>query len=182
MPVAKKIRLLLPLLFFLAVLILLWRGLSLHPNQIPSPLIGKAAPNFTLPRLLPPPTFTSKKDFLGHVTLVNVWATWCEACAEEHALLLQIAHQPEIFLYGLNYKDNPALAKKWLAQWGNPYRIVAVDQTGDVAIDWGVYGTPETFVLDKKGILRYKQIGPITAEIWATTLQPLIKQLQQEPT
>ena len=170
----------LPLILFLFIVLLLWHGLRLHPNQIPSPLINKPAPTFQLPTLFDSKKVTSTKDFLGHVTLVNVWATWCAACGDEHALLLQLAQQEQLFFYGLNYKDDSSLAKKWLTTQGNPYQIVAVDQFGKIAIDWGVYGTPETFVLDKKGIIRYKLIGAIDENTWQTTLKPLITQLRNE--
>ncbi|MEO8402044.1 MAG: DsbE family thiol:disulfide interchange protein [Gammaproteobacteria bacterium] len=174
----KELRFALPLLLFIAILLLLWRGLSLHPSQIPSPLINKPAPVFELPTLLDSNKMTSNKDFIGHVTLVNVWATWCVACAEEHEGLLQLAHDQHIFFYGLNYKDDSAAARAWLKKYGNPYQIVAVDKAGSAAIDWGVYGTPETFVLDKNGIIRYKHIGPIDREAWETKLKPLIDKLE----
>lgn len=176
----KQARFILPLIIFTTIFIILWRGLQLHPNQIPSPLIGKPAPNFSLPTLFNEKKLTTNKDLLGHVSLVNVWATWCVACAEEHASLLQLAQNEHVFFFGLNYKDNVIDAKKWLKQYGNPYQIVAVDHDGLAAIDWGVYGTPETFVLDKKGIIRYKQIGPIDAESWEKTLKPLVEKLRNE--
>jgi cytochrome c biogenesis protein CcmG/thiol:disulfide interchange protein DsbE len=176
----KYIRFILPLIVFSLIIGLLWRGLSLHPNQVPSPLINKPAPTFSLPNLLDTKKFTSNKDFLGQVTLVNIWATWCEACAEEHETLLQLAKNQQIIFYGWNYKDDATAAKKWLIQYGNPYKIIAFDQTGTAAIDWGVYGTPETFVVDKHGIIRYKQIGPIDYATWEKTLKPLIEKLWKE--
>jgi cytochrome c biogenesis protein CcmG/thiol:disulfide interchange protein DsbE len=175
-----KLRYLLPLLVFMFIAIILWRGLGLHPAQIPSPLIDKPAPSFELPNLLDSKP-TTNKDFLGHVSLVNVWATWCYACAEEHAFLLTLAKNPDIMLFGLNYKDDPTAAKKWLEQYGNPYQMVAVDRTGNVGIDWGVYGTPETFVVDKHGIIRFKYIGPLTPEVWNQTLKPLVDRLRNTP-
>ena len=177
---AVKTNSLLPLIIFSAILILLWRGLSLHPNQVPSPLIDKPAPNFSLPDLFDAKKIMTNKDLLGHVTLVNVWATWCESCAEEHNMLLQLAQNEHVLFFGLNYKDDVTAAKNWLKQYGNPYQRVAVDQDGSAAIDWGVYGTPETFVLDKKGMIRYKQIGPIDNESWEKNLKPLIKKLENE--
>ncbi len=125
---------------------------------------------------------STNKDFLGKVTIVNVWATWCHACATEYDMLLELAQDNQVIFYGLVYKDNPEAVKKWIAKYGNPYRMIAVDQTGDTAIDWGVYGTPETFIIDKKGVIRYKQIGPITADVWEQTLKPLIQKLWKEPT
>jgi len=177
-----KIRFLLPLLLFMVVIGILGRGLRLHPNVIPSPLINHPAPAFALPSMLHTGETTTDKNFLGHVTLVNVWATWCYACAQEHPFLLEISTAPQrdFMLYGLNYKDDPAKARDWLKQHGNPYQQIAIDETGDTAINWGVYGSPETFVLDKKGIIRYKQTGPITQEVWAQTLKPLIEKLRNE--
>lgn len=175
-----KIRYAFPLILFLAVIIVLWRGLSLHPNEIPSPLINQSAPSFTLPLLHNPKNTTSNKDFKGHITLVNVWATWCYACAEEHEFLLHLAQSEHLLIYGLNYKDDPKAAIAWLAKYGNPYYLVARDQDGLAAINWGVYGTPETFILDQRGVIRYKQIGAITPQIWETTLKPLIETLRDE--
>lgn len=179
MNVLKQTRFAVPLIIFAIIVVILWRGLFLHPNQVPSPLVNKAAPEFQLPTLFDAKQAT-QKDFLGKVTLVNVWATWCYACAQEHEFILHLAKDEHVNFYGLNYKDDPVSAKKWLFEYGNPYQIVAVDQTGSAAIDWGVYGAPETFVVDKKGIIRYKQIGPITSEVWEKTLRPLVKILEQE--
>ncbi len=176
----KKIYFILPLIVFIFIFFFLWRGLNLHPNQIPSPLIGQRAPSFSLPTLYDPAKRTTNSDFLGHVTLVNVWATWCEACREEHRTLLWLAENEHVFFYGLNYKDDIDAAKKWLKQYGNPYQIVAVDETGETSMDWGVYGTPETFVLDKRGMIRYKHIGPIDQNSWERNLKPFIEKLQGE--
>lgn len=177
----KKFKTLLPLFAFLVIIFLLGRGLGMHPNQVPSPLVDKKAPNFSLPNLLNPMKRATERDFLGHVTLFNVWATWCSACADEHEMLVEIAKNKNIVVYGLLYKDKPDEARIWLKRNENPYQTIAVDQTGEAAIDWGVYGTPETFVIDKKGMIRYKQIGAITAEIWEQTMLPLIRKLQDEP-
>lgn len=169
-----------PLALFVVVVVLLWRGLSLHPTLVPSPLINKPAPHLQLPNLLNPQKMVTNQDFLGHVTLFNVWATWCEACAEEHNALLQLAQEAHLTIFGLDYKDDSTAAKKWLKENGNPYQLVAVDAAGTAAIDWGVYGSPETFVIDKKGVIRYKEIGPITSDVWQNELQPLIQKLEQE--
>jgi cytochrome c biogenesis protein CcmG/thiol:disulfide interchange protein DsbE len=182
MNVFKQTRFILPLIIFLFIIGFLWRGLSLHPNQIPSPLINHAAPAFELPDLYNTKKTITQKDFLGQVTLLNVWATWCYACAEEHAELVELATKEHINFIGLNYKDDTTTAKQWLKENGNPYHLIAVDQTGDTAIDWGVYGAPETFIIDKKGIIRYKHIGPITAENWQQTLKPLIEKMNLEAT
>lgn len=165
---------------FLLVIIFLWRGLSLHPSEVPSPLINKTIPAFELPTLHYPSKLISNKDFIGHITLLNVWATWCVACAEEHRFLLELAKNEYLTIYGLDYKDNALDALKWLKENGNPYKMVAFDKDGEVAIDWGVYGTPETFLVDKKGIIRYKQIGPITPEVWEQNLKPIVQQIRNE--
>ena len=172
-----KLRSSLPFLIFLLIACILWRGLKLHPGQIPSPLLGKAAPAFILPDLLTGASITNKQ-FQGHVSLLNVWATWCYACAQEHEFLLALARSNDFVLYGLDYKDDAAKASKWLHDQGNPYQSVAFDKSGDVAIDWGVYGSPETFLIDKHGIVRYKQIGPITQEVWKRELKPRIEKLE----
>jgi cytochrome c biogenesis protein CcmG, thiol:disulfide interchange protein DsbE len=177
---AMKIRFMLPLILFILVGLILWKSLALHPERIPSPLVNKVAPRFELPVLAGEKLKTTNQDFLGHVTLLNVWATWCVSCANEHDFLLQLANEKNITLYGLNYKDNVLAAKKWLQEKGNPYRLVAIDEDGAAAIDWGVYGTPETFVIDKKGIIRYKQIGPLTPEVWEQNIKPLVAQLWNE--
>jgi cytochrome c biogenesis protein CcmG/thiol:disulfide interchange protein DsbE len=173
-----KLRFILPLILFAGILSLLWRGLSLHPAQIPSPLINKPVPEFSLPTLSDK-TLTDK-NFKGHVTLLNVWATWCAACAQEHTFLLELAKRKDIELYGLDYKDDPSDAKDWLKTYGNPYKIVANDQLGRAAMDWGVYGTPETFVIDKKGLIRYKLIGALTEDSWEKELKPIVEKLQGE--
>ena len=170
----------LPFILFLFIFIILWRGLSLHPNVVPSPLIGKPAPTFALPSLTDSKRIITEKDFLGHVTLFNVWASWCTACAYEHELLQELVTKEKVIFYGLNYKDKPEAAMEWLKKYGNPYQLIAVDKEGQAAIDWGIYGTPETFVIDKKGIIRNKFIGPITRQVWEENLQPMIKQLENE--
>lgn len=176
----KSIRFIIPLIIFGVVVIFLWRGLFLKPNLVPSPLIGKSAPSFQLNQLMDPTLKTSHKDFLGHITLVNVWATWCIACKAEHDFLLKLSNHRDLMLYGLNYKDDPTKARDWLNTLGNPYQVVAVDQAGEVAIDWGVYGTPETFIIDKKGVIRHKHIGPISMDVWERDIQPVIRKLQRE--
>jgi len=175
-----NIKRLLPFILFISIIVLFWRGLGLHPNEIPSPLMNETVPQFHLPLLFNPAHSLSNQDFYGHITLLNIWATWCSVCAEEQDFLLQIAKQNDFYLYGLNYKDDPAQAKKWLAHYGNPYRLIGIDETGQVAIDWGVYGTPETFIIDQKGIIRYKHVGALTSNNWETELLPIIKKLQME--
>lgn len=170
----------LPFILFIVIITLLGFGLSWHPTQISSPLIDKSVPTFSLPNLLDKDKKVTNRNLVGHVTLLNVWATWCVGCAEEHNFLLTFIQHNDVVLYGLNYKDDPLAAKKWLKEHGNPYKMIAVDQTGNVAIDWGVYGTPETFLIDKKGIIRYKQVGPLTLKNWQEELSPLINKLQDE--
>lgn len=149
-----------PLIAFMVLVIFLGIGLTLNPRLVPSPLIGKAAPAFELPMLLQQGGF-SDKDLLGQVTLVNVWASWCFACRQEHEVVKHLSKQG-YRVVGLNYKDESEDAKRWLQRLGNPYEAVMVDIDGRIAIDWGVYGAPETFVIDQQGIIRHKVIGPLS--------------------
>ena len=149
-----------PLIIFVALVAVLGIGLTLNPREVPSPLIGKPAPEFNLPLLFNEGSF-SNKDLIGHVTLVNVWASWCFACRYEHETVKHLSRNG-VRVIGLNYKDEPDAAKSWLAKLGNPYQAIAVDYNGRIAIDWGVYGAPETFLIDKKGIIRHKVIGPLS--------------------
>jgi cytochrome c biogenesis protein CcmG/thiol:disulfide interchange protein DsbE len=175
-----KIRFIMPLLFFTLIGLILWRGLNLHPAEIPSPFINKPTPRFELPLLFDQQHITTNNAFMGHVTLLNVWATWCVTCADEHQFLLTLTHDKNLSLFGLNYKDDPVAAKKWLTEKGNPYQLIAVDTAGAAAIDWGVYGTPETFLIDKRGIVRYKRVGPLSKEVWEENIAPLVLKLQAE--
>jgi len=175
-----KLRALIPLIIFLALVILLAFGLTNDPKKIPSPLINKAAPDFSLPTVLNPEQIVSRSDMLGKVTLFNVWASWCAACRDEHPLLVEFAKQNNTAIYGLNYKDQRGDAIRWLQAFGNPYVSSAYDVSGNVGIDWGVYGVPETFLVDKKGIIRYKQIGPVTRQIIRDEILPLIHKLENE--
>ena len=149
-----------PLIGFAVLVALLAVGLTLNPRLVPSPLIGKPAPEFELPLLLKQGSF-SNKDLIGHVTLMNVWASWCFACRQEHETVKSLGRKG-VRIVGLNYKDEPDDAKQWLQRLGNPYQFIAADQTGRIAIDWGVYGAPETFLIDKNGIIRHKVIGPLS--------------------
>jgi cytochrome c biogenesis protein CcmG, thiol:disulfide interchange protein DsbE len=174
-------RYLLPLLIVGLLFALLAVGLTLDPRSVPSPLIGKPAPAFVLPRLSDPQQAVSVADWRGEPCLVNVWASWCASCRDEHPLLLELARQGEVPIYGLNYKDQWDEALAWLARFGNPYRESAFDAEGRAGLDWGVYGVPETFVLDRQGRIRHKHIGVITRQDLEQTLLPLLRQLQQEP-
>lgn len=167
----------LPIIIFLAVIVILWRGLFLHPTEVPSPMINKATPQFRLPTLSREHPWFTQTDFKNHITILHVWATWCDACQEEQEFLLTLVHDKRINLVGYVYKDKPSAAHDWLTLNNNPYQSVIIDQTGDSAIDWGIYGTPETFIIDQHGIIRYKQIGIITEEIWQQQLSPLIDTL-----
>jgi cytochrome c biogenesis protein CcmG/thiol:disulfide interchange protein DsbE len=170
-------RYLLPLIVFAAILGFLAVGLTLNPREVPSPLIDKPAPAFKLARLDQPDTLVSLQDLKGKVWLLNVWASWCVACRVEHPLLVDLAGTGAVPIYGLNYKDKRDDALAWLAKHGNPYMASLVDAEGLVGIDYGVYGVPETFVIDKTGTIRLKHIGPVTAEALRDTILPLVKKL-----
>ena len=174
----RYLRYLAPLAIFALLVAFLYRGLSMDPKLVPSPLIGKPAPAFTLPRLDDPSATISNTDLKGKVTLLNVWATWCVSCRQEHETLVELAKTGQVDIYGLNYKDNRQDAKRWLAQFGNPYIANAFDGSGRVAIDWGVYGAPETFIIDRNGIIRHKHIGPLTIEIINDEILPLVDKLK----
>jgi len=169
---------LIPIGLFAVLGVLLAYGLRLDPRRIPSPLIGKPLPQFDLPTLENPTKTLTNADLRGRVVLINVWASWCVACKEEHPLLVDLAHTKVVPIIGLSYKDKPADALEELKVLGNPYDTIMVDADGRTGIDWGVYGVPETFVVDKDGIIRYKQIGPITPQVWQQTLLPMIHKLQ----
>jgi cytochrome c biogenesis protein CcmG/thiol:disulfide interchange protein DsbE len=171
-------RYLIPLAVFAVMVIFLGIGLTLNPREVPSPFIGKPAPEFSLPQVADAGKTLSSGDLKGRVSLVNVWASWCTSCREEHPVLLQLAKQNIVPIYGLNYKDERDNALAWLQRFGDPYTASAFDPEGKTGIDWGVYGVPETFVVDSDGVIRHKQTGPITPEILEKKLLPLIRQLQ----
>lgn len=173
-----KARFLIPLVIFIGLVVLFGAGLGLNPREVPSPLIDKPAPEFALPALSDPDKQITKQTLQGGVTLFNVWASWCVACRQEHPLLVEIAKRGEVPIYGLNYKDTRPAAQEWLARLGNPYVDSAFDEKGRVGIDWGVYGVPETFLVDSRGMIRYKHIGPISPEDWEQKILPKIKLLQ----
>jgi len=170
-------RYLLPLGVFALLVLLLGVGLSLNPREVPSPLIGKPAPSFQLPRLDQPEKSFSPKELQGKVWVLNVWASWCAACREEHPVLTDLAKSGIAPVYGLNYKDKREEAIAWLRRFGDPYQASLFDADGRVGIDYGVYGVPETYVIDKQGVIRYKRIGPVTTEIVQKKITPLIQQL-----
>ena len=175
-----KARYLVPLIVFLVIVGFLAVGLKLDPKKIPSPFIGKPAPAMDLPTLFDPNEHITTESLKGKVWLLNVWASWCVSCRAEHEVVSRFAATGLVPIYGLNYKDDEQDAKAWLHALGNPYEANLVDRSGNAGIDWGVYGVPETFVIDKKGIVRHKVIGPVTDEIVRDTLVPLVKKLQAE--
>ena len=174
----KRWQFLVPLGLFVVLLGFLGVGLNLNPREVPSPLIGKPAPAFALPRLDDPAQTIRRDDLLGKVWVLNVWASWCVACREEHPLLVAFSRRRVVPIYGLNYKDGRTEAQAWLARLGNPYDASLSDRDGRVGIDFGVYGVPETFVIDKAGVIRFKHIGPVTPEVLRDRIEPLLKQLQ----
>ena len=173
----KYLKFLIPMGVFLVLVLFLGAGLKLDPKEVPSPLIGKPAPAFALARLDDPAQTIRRDDLLGQVWMLNVWASWCVACREEHPLLVEFAKSKMLPIYGLNYKDKPAAGQKWLADFGNPYTASLSDLDGRVGIDFGVYGVPETFIIDRQGVVRFKQIGPVTPEVIRTKIEPLVRQL-----
>ena len=168
---------LIPLAVFAALAVFLGIGLHLDPREVPSPLIDKPAPAFSLARLDEPAQQLGQKDLLGKVWMLNVWASWCVACRQEHELLVEFSKSGEVPIYGLDYKDTRAEALDWLRRFGNPYTASVTDLDGRVGIDYGVYGVPETFIIDKTGTIRHKQIGPITPQVLESTIRPLLRKL-----
>jgi cytochrome c biogenesis protein CcmG/thiol:disulfide interchange protein DsbE len=171
-------RYLLPLGVFIALGVLLGVGLNLNPRLVPSPLVGKPLPDFTLATLRSPDKTLARKDLTGKVSLLNAWATWCVECRREHPVLVAIAAQGQVPVYGLNYKDQRPDALQWLQRLGDPYVASAFDADGRVGLDLGVYGLPETFLVDERGIIVYKHIGPISREIWESDFVPVIEGLR----
>jgi len=170
-------RYLIPLIVFVVLVGFLAVGLNLKPREVPSPLIDKPAPAFNLARLDAPEQKLGLEDLKGKVWLLNVWASWCVACRQEHPLLVDLARQNVVPIYGLNYKDKREEAIAWLGRYGNPYITSLSDTEGLVGIDYGVYGVPETFVIDKAGTIRLKHIGPVTPEALRDTILPLVRKL-----
>lgn len=174
------IRYLIPLFVFICLVVLFRIGLNYDPRRVPSPLIGKPVPAFSLPELKNPGSILTSDDLKGKVTLLNIWASWCVACRHEHPLLMELAQKNNIRIYGLNYKDDRGEAIRWLDKYGDPYVRSAFDLDGKTGIDLGVYGVPETFVVDRDGIIRYKFIGPITTQLIEDKLMPLLKSLEKK--
>lgn len=188
-----------PLIGFIVLVVLLAVGLRLNPREVPSPLVGKPAPNFALPKLAAMDQTFSPKDMKGKVWLLNVWASWCVSCRQEHPILVEIAKNKAITLVGLNYKEvrgdgafdmdkisaenERALAVEradtWLKRHGDPYALSVLDLDGRVGIDYGVYGVPETYVIDKQGVIRFKHIGPVTPDVFSGKILPLVAELNR---
>ena len=174
-------RYLLPIGIFVILAVFFARGLTLNPSFVPSPLIGKPAPEYALPQLKSPSTLVGSENYVGQTALVNVWATWCVGCRQEHPFLVELSHTSGVPIYGLNWKDDQGKALEWLDTLGDPYAATAVDVTGEVAIDWGVYAAPETFLVGRDGTVLYKHIAPLTPEVWAREFLPRINADCGEP-
>ncbi|MEI8157501.1 MAG: DsbE family thiol:disulfide interchange protein [Burkholderiales bacterium] len=174
-----KAKFLIPLALFGVLVVFLAAGLRLDPHEVPSPLVNKPAPAFKVPQLEQPGLQFAAEDLKGKVWLFNVWASWCVACRQEHPVLMQFARQQMIPIIGLDYKDQRKDAMGVIQRSGNPYDVIAFDSDGRVGIDYGVYGVPESYLIDKAGVIRYKHIGPITAEALEKTIIPLINELKK---
>ncbi|HLA36116.1 MAG TPA: DsbE family thiol:disulfide interchange protein [Rhodocyclaceae bacterium] len=170
-------RFLLPLIVFVVLLGFLGAGLRLNPREVPSPFIGKPAPAFRLPQLHAQDKTLAPEDLKGKVWLLNVWASWCVSCRQEHPVLLDIEKGGLVPVYGLDYKDDPVAGQQWLQQHGDPYALSVIDRDGKIGIEYGVYGVPETFLIDKAGVIRYKHIGPMTHEAFKGVILPKVKEL-----
>ena len=176
-----RARYLIPLGIFAVLVVFFAVGLRLDPKLVPSPLIDKGVPRFDLPQVVAPGQQFSDAMFRQHkVSLFNVWASWCVSCRQEHPFLVQLSKAGRVPIYGLNYKDERADALRWLEVLGDPYTASAYDRDGRVGIDWGVYGVPETFVVDGNGVIRHKHVGPITPEVWQNELVPVIDRLEHD--
>ena len=172
-------RYLIPLVLFLGLVVFLAIGLTRDPHVVPSPLINKPAPTFKLSQLADPSKTFSADEMRGKVWLLNIWGTWCVVCREEHPMLLEIERSGAVPIYGLDVKDKREDALAWLRELGDPYVLSVSDLDGRVGIDYGVYGAPETFLIDKNGVIRFKHIGPITPDVWQDQMLPLVKELNK---
>ena len=175
-------RYLVPLVIFVLLIVAFLFGLQNDPRKIPSALINKPVPSFTLQELHEPEQVITEKDFPATPFILNVWASWCTACLQEHPLLLALSKQSGITIYGLNYKDTREAALDWLHEHGDPYVKSLFDNNGDTGIELGVYGVPETFIVDQHGIIRYKHIGPVSEESMVDTILPLLNELSKDAT
>jgi len=171
---------LIPLAIFLVLVVFLAIGLTRNPQELPSALIDKPAPTFRLPQLKQPDKTFSAEDMRGKVWMLNVWASWCVACRDEHPFLFEYQKSGAVPIYGLNYKDRPEDALGWLSELGDPYLLSAVDLDGRVAIDYGVYGAPESYIIDKSGTIRLKHVGPVMPDVWEKKILPLVQELNRQ--
>ena len=170
------LRFIIPIGLFATLAVFLFIGLSRDKETLPSPLIGKPAPQFELPRVEDPSQKIASREFAGRPYVVNIWGSWCFACRDEHPVLMELARRNEVPLVGLNWRDELPLAQQWLKQFGNPYVATAFDPKGDVGIDYGAYGAPETYLVDARGIIVFKYVSPVTIEVWEREFLPRIKQ------
>ena len=178
----KALKFLLPLIVFLGITGLFYSTLDRNTRLVPSPLINKAAPEFSLPALSDAQSILSPATFKGKPWILNIWASWCRECRIEHPLFNQMAHQYDFEIVGLNYKDQLDDAKQWLQQFGDPFSTTIFDQQGTAGLDWGVYGVPETFLIDPNGIIRYKHVGPINPQIVQEVIVPFFAHYSVEKT
>lgn len=174
------LKFLIPFILFVVLAVFLALGLKLDPKEVPSPLIDKPAPAFSLPILADEQRQFKPDDLKGQVWLFNVWASWCVSCREEHPVLLELSKHTQAPIIGLDYKDEAGAASQWLQHLGNPYRISVMDKEGRIGIDYGVYGVPETFIIDKRGVIRYKHTGPVTVQAMQEVILPWISRLEAE--
>jgi cytochrome c biogenesis protein CcmG/thiol:disulfide interchange protein DsbE len=172
----SRFKLFIPLIVFVVLGLFFWKGLSLDPTHMPSALINKPMPEFQLPIVKDSDKQVTVEDMKGQPSLLNVWATWCVACKVEHPYLNKLSQQG-VMIFGVNYKDNTESAQEWLAKLGDPYAFSVVDADGRLGIDLGVFGAPETYVLDRDGVIRYKHVGVVDERVWTETLQPIMKSL-----
>ncbi len=172
----QRVFLFIPLVVFAVLAAFFWRGLSLDPNEMPSALLDKPVPQFSLPRLENPQELRTQNLFQGKVSLLNVWATWCVTCRDEHAFLNKLKQQG-VYIIGIDYKDNRQDAQRWIAELGNPYADIISDEDGRLGLDLGVFGAPETYVVDRQGIIRYKYIGDLNQKVWDDTIKPIFDSL-----
>ena len=175
----RRFVLFIPLIIFLVIGALFWKGLGLNPTELPSALINKSVPDFSLPSLVDETKMLTQDDLKGKPALLNVWATWCPTCKQEHAQLNKIAREEGITIYGINYKDERGAAKEWLRRYRDPYVLNVFDEQGALGLNLGVYGAPETYILDANGVIRYKHVGAVDEKVWLK-LQAILQQISTE--
>jgi cytochrome c biogenesis protein CcmG, thiol:disulfide interchange protein DsbE len=173
----KSLRFLLPLSVFIALAAFLYAGLYRNPREVPSPLVGKPTPSFAAPSLHDPQKTLTRETFMGKPWILNVWGSWCQPCREEHPVVIDLAKRSGVAVVGLNYKDTRPNAQRWLNNLGDPYAASIFDEAGRVGLDFGVYGVPETFVIDAQGVIRLKHTGPLTQAIVKAKIEPVLKEV-----